>query len=239
MNIKKFVFKFINHGNKKIHIFEFDVHSTQIHEWKQKEDDIEGYVRWLSQHTRWEKVLKKEIKKLVEEKIISTGETFKDYVLSCEKTERKSKNINTNKNPGNEMHFIQIFHVEKCILQYVKGINSVASKEIDKISQIVQYKKYHEITHLSVEDNDNNNLVIRQILCTQGSKIIIQHEQKPSESKNINTNTQSSNPNLQQNALQSNVTKTTINNQFGGNNNDYELYKKYKKKYLDLKKNNY
>jgi hypothetical protein len=227
MKIRKFIFKFVNHENKTIHIFEFDVHSSKMHQWDQKDDDVEGYVKWLSHHARWEKTLKKEIKRLVMEKNPALGENFKDYIMVCEKSERKSKNINTNRANNDEMHFVQVFHMEKCMLKFVKGLNTELLKGKVKALEFLGYRKYYEINHLNIEDNEDK-IVLHQILCSQGNKIIIPQEQNPNETKTQNVNVRPAS------------TATNIKIQAGGNyDRDYEKYKRYKKKYLDLKNANY
>ena len=257
MKIRKFIFKFVNHENQTIHCFEFDIHSSKVHQWTQMENDVDGYVKWVAHHARWEKHLKKEVKEIIKNKFPKFGEIFHEYVLVCEKSCKKSKNINTNRNPGAEMHFVQLFCMEKCVLKFVKGLGMQKSKGPEKVLDMLKYKKYHEIIHLEVEDNENE-IILRPIHCQKGNEIVIpqdfnnqnmgsrnfmsrssmaQPENIPSYMKG--TNAATLNKSLNRNTLNvgSNMPYVgTTDNQLGGHDWE-EKYQKYKEKYLRLKNN--
>lgn len=97
MRVRKFVFKFVNHGAKTMDVICFDVHSVGvIPSWQKM--DIKEMAAWFRKHHIWEHNLKMLVKGEMEEYFrknkLNGGIDIKDYILKKKKYFHQMTKVN-------------------------------------------------------------------------------------------------------------------------------------------------
>jgi hypothetical protein len=164
MKVRIFIFKLVDHDSQTIRKIEIVIHSSNITEWTQKEDDIEGHIGWVVEHARWEMLLKKKVKSILREKIVKS---LDDYRIKKEKLFKEKENINLNGDqPTKEHHLRTIKLVEKCMIKCVKGTKP--SNWLD----IFNYKMIHEQYNYTLNDNMQEEISLSPLRC-EGERMVI------------------------------------------------------------------
>ena len=184
MKIRKYIFKFIDHDNKTKHIAEFDVHSSKISEWTQNENDVEGFVQWMSQHARREMTLKNHIKSIVQDKVLALqNKNFGDYRVVKQKMNKDSVSVNiSNNQPSDENRFRQVKLMEKYITKYERGTKP------NNWLDVLDYKVTDEHYIYFLADDMSDRIDLRP-LRQEGDKFIIpQLNNESATTKTYNNN---------------------------------------------------
>lgn len=199
MKIRKFIFKFVDHDNKKVTKVVVEIQSDKMNQWKENESDIDGYVNWMSQHARWEKNLELKVKNMVHLKyFFNQTKQFGDYRIMKECCRTESKCINLDVKKSDEINFLLTKCMETHKFKYVRGSLTGDWLEMFKCAHV--YDHYH----FKLVDEDSKDIVLK-LLNQEDGRIV--------------------------------VTEAKVEQKGGGHtsNNDYQKYKKYKKKYIALK----
>lgn len=158
MKVRIFLFKFIDHDNKKILKVEASVRSSLYIEWTEEENDIEGYVEWMSKHARWEYTLKKEIKKQISQRYFgNTDGKFNDYRISKRKIKKESDMVNMSKN-DKEVRFRETMLMEKWVFKYSKGTKPA------EWTDVFDYACTHQHIEFFLKGDDSTNEINLTVL---------------------------------------------------------------------------
>lgn len=233
MQVRKFVFKFVNHDAQHIKVIKVFVHCNRVIEWTHHPDDVEAHIQWLTRHVRWEHQLKKEVKKLVLKKHFGTDEIHNDYHFCKESFKKEGEKINVSPVGSTEIRLRQVKLLEECVFKFDKGTKPADWKEIFDYGKTVEIHNFHlsgddttgeiKLTHLGQTFEVPSEGGIFASKSTKGTYNI------PS---NVTTNQTLSN--LANRLASASKTGTQPTVQQGGDIYE-DRYMKYKKKYLDLK----
>lgn len=163
MHIKKFIFEFVDHEKRTCTEYVIAIHTGRSMEWAHDENDIDGYIKWLTQHVRWEHKLKQQVTRIIKDKFFDSKDEndlmkFGDFIISKEKTERKSVNVNMNQSEATEVRFRQIHHMEKTKNKFTRGPNPA------KWTDIFNYDKiHHHFSYHLVGNEMDENIELRQV----------------------------------------------------------------------------
>ena len=206
MKIRKFIFKFIDHDNKTMRIIEFDVHSSKISEWTQNENDIEGFVQWMSQHARWEMMLKNHIKSIVQDKVLAVeNRNFGDYRIVKQKIKKDIVNVNLSNQTSDENRFRQVKLMEKYVTKYERGAKP------NNWSDILDYKVTNEHYIYFLADDMSDRIDLRP-LRQEGDKIVVPQSNNGTSATKINNNNNNNIMNVRNNTAATNTFSRNVAN---------------------------
>lgn len=163
MQIKTFLFEFIDHDKKKCNEIMITIHSGKNVEWVHSENDLNGYIEWLTQCAKKDFIIKQEIDRFIKDRYFTQNSTeifkFDDYVVNKQRSESKNVmvNMNTNKNK-NIVLYRPTMEMEKNMYKFTKGTipeNWVDMYNYDKIH-------HHHSLHLIGNEMDEN-LKLREV----------------------------------------------------------------------------
>ena len=256
MHIKKFIFDFVDHEKRQCIEITIAIHMGKNMEWLHDENDLNGYIEWLTQHAKMEYKLKQEVDRIIKNKYFN-GENndnlmkFGDYVISKQMTEKKSIHVNMNQTEKSpEVLFRQTNNMEKTKNKYVRGPSPAKWTDMFNYDKICHHHSYHltgnemeentEMREVSSFDIPQDPLVSIKKKNTKGTQSTNNQANIINKAiSNAISNTKGSTaakPILGQNqtatnALQNQTTRTNVastQQQTGGNDHQ----RRYKQKYL-------
>lgn len=265
MKIRKFLFSFIDHDTTSTTEIAIDVFSNQILEWNHNENDLENNALWIAKNYIWEQTLKKQVKKIVNDKFFNEKtDVFADYRISKEKIKSDTEFVNMN-HENSQVMFREKFLMEFNMVKFVKGTSP------EKWTNMFRYDtNYHHLEYSLKSKQGDSEIMLTELsyfnLPVEKSKMdSIKSTKSPkspkspnslaSATKSLNSATKSTNKSATlsvtsatkpQSTEKANLTggQCAMNNltdrRDSRNNSQQggdmeEKYLKYKKKYMNIK----
>jgi len=176
MNVKKFIFKFIDHDNKKIVCYHVDTHCEHVMEWVHKEDPLK-HAEWILKEVGW----KHKLKKKVEEAIQGLKPELKEYELCKIKKMGDSEIVNMSfGQQATEKVLRKVYSMGKCVMKFSKGTHPTHWTDVFNYS-----KENHFHAFNVTKDGDQVQLTqlgffdIPAVAGSEASDVITSTEQKP------------------------------------------------------------
>lgn len=152
MKIDKFIYKFIDHDNKKIRKIMLIFIRESYGKFTLDHFDKSGFDRMIKSVGDWEYALTMKSSEMIAEKFFGTKKAydFGNYVFCKEVTSSKSKMSNINKNSG-----LKTIQIEDATLHKKYCSTYSIGKENEQYSR-ASYDHMHKVYRFNVSGNSNN-----------------------------------------------------------------------------------
>lgn len=247
MKVWCFIFKFVDHDSRNCIIIEIHVRCNEADEWEfWEQHGLENHPEVLNaqRHRLWEMRLMKKVEEIVRKNYFQGNGGFSAFKLCRERTSKEIEKVNLNAmKDTDEQKFRKTKVIEMCCLKYVKGRSPQNWADIYNYSMTNHFEVHH------LKSNVNDDKIVLEELCrpitvpkgrerlgTQvtgmASRIGERMRDFPFKGKTLPPEKEVE----EQKPEETSETSIPDVVQKGGYNMYHNKYKKYKKKYVNLKR---